>query len=110
VQGDLVASYIRDLHEMAVYKLALFQVSDHPPQVMRPVENPLVILFTQLTIVQVVLNPNEMFPEWTYSLTSFAELPEPHDTPPRLIGGENHTFYHTFITFYLHIKLSLGVY
>lgn len=85
VSRDLVQNYIGLLGEMVVYEVAMFQVSDRP-EIMNPVENPLVILFTQFTVVQPILNPSEMFPEYAYCLSTFVELPAAHDTPPRLIG------------------------
>jgi hypothetical protein len=85
VQGNLVPNYIDVLHETIVYEIAMFRVSDRS-EIMRPVENPLVIVFTQITTVRPLLNPDELFPEWTYVLTPLTDLPAPHDTPARLIG------------------------
>ncbi|KAM0840849.1 hypothetical protein ACQ4PT_059378 [Festuca glaucescens] len=84
VPANLIATYISVIHETGVYKFGRFRVSPHP-QILNPVENPLSITFTAVTVVQPVLSPVEMFPEWAYSLTSIGDLPEPHDTPPRLV-------------------------
>jgi hypothetical protein len=86
VKGNLVPNYIDVLQEMVVYEFSMFRISDRS-EIMRPVQNPLVIIFTHLTTVRPILNPDELFPEWTYVLTPLANLPAPHDTPAYLIGA-----------------------
>ncbi|KAM0887152.1 hypothetical protein ACQ4PT_029236 [Festuca glaucescens] len=84
VPASLVGSYIHLLHETAIYKISLFEVASRQA-LFAPVENPLVLIFTQRTTVQPVLDADEMFPEWTFHLTSLGELPHPNSNPARLL-------------------------
>ncbi|CAM0911466.1 unnamed protein product [Alopecurus aequalis] len=84
VPAALVGQHIHGMHETAVYEVKHFQVSSRGAA-MNPVENPLFITFTQLTVVRLVLKPNAKFPHWTYKLIPFEAFPT-HDEPKDVIG------------------------
>jgi hypothetical protein len=85
VPTELVAQNIRSLDEMAIYELDTFEVSGQPTY-LNPVENPLVLIFTEHTNIQVVLHPDPMFPEFTYKITPIADLVESHGITQPFVG------------------------
>jgi hypothetical protein len=74
------------LHETAVYELVSFEVSAQPTFV-NPIKNPLVLRFTQHIAIQLVLRPDDMFPEWTYRLTSITDLLGANEIPRWFVGA-----------------------
>jgi hypothetical protein len=85
VPAQLVARNIRALDEMAIYELDAFEVSGQRT-FLNPVENPLVIIFTQHTNIHLVLHPDPMFPEFTYRLTPIADLVESNTITQPFVG------------------------
>lgn len=84
VPRRLVAHFIDIIDETSVYELGFFEMSDRP-RVMNPVENPVVMLFTEFTIVRPAPDYENVIPKWTFKLTPITKLPAAHDTPPRLV-------------------------
>jgi hypothetical protein len=62
-----------------VAPLPIFGISDYD------ITNSLAIMFTELTVIEPVLNPDDSFPQWTYRLIPFGELPA-LVTPRRFVG------------------------
>ena len=73
------------LQEGSVYEVSQFEVS-HRQRTMNPVENPLIIVITDLTVIRPVLRPNPKFPKWTCRLTSIQRLPTPPSAPRQSLG------------------------
>lgn len=68
------------LQEGSVYEVSQFEVS-HRQRTMNPVENPLIIVITDLTVIRRVLRSDPKFPKWTCRLTSIQRLPTPPSAP-----------------------------
>jgi hypothetical protein len=84
VPDELVSKHMSFLHETATYSLSLFDISaEKIPGY--PIQNPLAIMFTDLTVIEPILNPDDSFPQWTYRLIPFGELPA-LVTPRRFVG------------------------
>jgi hypothetical protein len=53
----------------------------------RPVESRFMVQFTRYTIVEERPGMEDAFPFCTYSLTAFADIPDPAGPPARFIGS-----------------------
>ena len=87
---DILAAHINMLHEGVVYEFSRFAVLPRPI-ILNPVDAPLMIRFTQFTVIKNCFHLNNEFPEWTFHLTPINELPPTNDTPQNYIGDVNYT-------------------
>jgi hypothetical protein len=78
------------LHEGVVYEFSRFGVMSRPI-ILNPVEAPLMVQFTQFTVVKNCFDLNDVFPEWAFNLTPLNELPLANDTPQAYIGDTDYT-------------------
>ena len=87
---DILAAHINMLHEGVVYEFSRFAVLPRPI-ILNPVDAPLMIRFTQFTVIKICFHLNNEFLEWTFHLTPINELPPTNDTPQNYIGDGNYT-------------------
>jgi hypothetical protein len=86
VPDEFVSKHMSFLHETASYNLSCFDVSAEISTA-NPIENPLTIVFTDLTVVEPVLHSDDSFPKWTYNLIPFENLPA-FVNPSRFVGAQ----------------------
>jgi hypothetical protein len=83
------------LQEGKVYVIRKFLCNPSRP-FFRAVESPFMIQFTRYTTLEERPGLEVNYPFCTYSLTAFADIPDPSGPPARFIGQFCSTLYYTF--------------
>jgi hypothetical protein len=84
VPSELISKYVGSIHEADMYSISSFDVFAEI-SAGNPIENPLTIVFTDLTVVETILHYDDSFPKWTYNLIPFGDLPA-FVNPKRFVG------------------------